>query len=375
MNDSNEIELVRESIESKFDYNTYLYIALNEKLEQLEKQLQECQQPYKNIEEKLNKNADLFVDVQKRVTYIQFQIDSLSVVKRLKKFLKPKLNLDQHPPKPLILSEKYQKNIQLKMFPKISIVTPSFNQGDYIERTMKSVLEQNYPNIEYIVQDGGSKDNTIEILSKFDSRLSYWESAKDKGQTHAINLGFARTTGDIMAYLNSDDILLPNALPYVVKYFEEHPEVDAVYGHRILIDKMDREVGRWILPAHANKVMQWVDYVPQETLFWRRRIWDKIDGKLDENFQFAMDWDLLLRFQEAGAKIVRLPRFLAAFRVHDEQKSSSVITEMGFHEMQQLRIRCHKRPVEQQEIRKNIKYYLIKHIILQKLFRLGLLKY
>jgi hypothetical protein len=121
--------------------------------------------------------------------------------------------------------------------------------------------------------------------------------------------------------------------------------------------------------------MQWVDYVPQETLFWRRRIWDKIDGKLDENFQFAMDWDLLLRFQEAGAKIVRLPRFLAAFRVHDEQKSSSVITEMGFHEMQQLRIRCHKRPVEQQEIRKNIKYYLIKHIILQKLFRLGLLKY
>src|SRR5262249_23541680 len=144
----------------------------------------------------------------------------------------------------------------------------------------------------------------------------------DEGQTQAINLGFQHTSGEIMAYLNSDDLLLPGSLAYVAGYMAAHPEVDVVYGHRILIDECDDEVARWVLPRHDDRVLTWANFVPQETLFWRRRIWERVGGTLDASFQFAMDWDLILRFREAGARFVRLPRFLGAFRVHARQKTS-----------------------------------------------------
>ena len=154
-----------------------------------------------------------------------------------------------------------------------------------------------------------------------------------------------------MAYLNSDDLLLPGAVPYVTAYFAAHPEVDVVYGHRVFIDADDQEIGRWVLPPHSDRMLLWADYVPQETLFWRRRIWDRIGGALDESFQFAMDWDLLLRFRNAGARIVRLPRFLGAFRVHPEQKSQALRLSVGEKEMALLRLRQHGREVTRQEIR------------------------
>lgn len=219
-----------------------------------------------------------------------------------------------------------------------TIVTPSYNQGRFIERTLKSVLSQRHPKLEYIVQDGGSTDATTEVLSAYAPHLSRCQSATDNGQTHAINLGFRGTSGEIMAYLNSDDLLLPGTLGYVEDYFLRHPDVDAVYGDRIIIDEDDAEVGRWVLPPHDAEALRVADYIPQETLFWRRRVWSKVSG-LDETFQFAMDWDLLLRLQDARSNIVHLPRFLGAFRVHEHQKTTAQLDTRGAQEIALLRRR------------------------------------
>src|SRR6185436_555558 len=137
--------------------------------------------------------------------------------------------------------------------PRISIVTPSFRQAHFIERTIRSVLEQGYPNLEYHVQDGGSTDGTVPILERYAPRLSSWASERDSGQSQAINRAFAKTSGDIMAWINSDDVLFPGALAYVADFFNRNPDVDVVYGHRVLIDEEDREIGRWILPPHEDQ--------------------------------------------------------------------------------------------------------------------------
>jgi glycosyltransferase involved in cell wall biosynthesis len=259
--------------------------------------------------------------------------------------------------------------------PLISIVTPSFNQAHFLERTIQSVLNQDYPALEYIIRDGGSTDETLAVLDRYRDRLAHCASQKDNGQAHALNLGFARAAGEIMAYLNSDDLLLPGALAYIAAYFAQHPEVDVVYGHRVVIDENDNEIGRWVLPPHDDKILRWADYIPQETLFWRRRIWERSGGALDESFRFALDWDLLLRFQGAGAKMVCLPRFLGAFRVHPAQKTSTQLEDVGAEEMARLRQRCLGRPVSWAEIGRGIGPYLAKSVIYHGLYRGGVLQY
>jgi hypothetical protein len=143
-----------------------------------------------------------------------------------------------------------------------------------------------------------------------------------------------------MAWLNSDDLLGPGVLRYVAEYFAAHPDVDVIYGHRIIIDENDGDVGRWIMPRHDPRVLEWIDYVPQETLFWRKRAWD-LAGGIDPSFQFALDWDLLARFQQAGCRMVRVPYCLGAFRVHSEQKTSQAIHTTGADEMKRIRTRFH----------------------------------
>jgi glycosyltransferase involved in cell wall biosynthesis len=275
----------------------------------------------------------------------------------------------------LSVPTRYHQIPRRPNWPTISVVTPSFQQADFIRRTLDSVLDQDFPALEYVVQDGGSTDGTAKILREYEERLHRWISRPDDGQSNAINCGFSKTSGEIMAWLNSDDLLMPGALHYVADFFLRNPHVDVVYGHRILIDEYDREIGRWVLPPHDEEVLSWADFVPQETLFWRRRIWDRVGGRVDESFQFAMDWDLLLRFQEAGAQMVRLPRFLGAFRVHTRQKTSADITETGWNEMGRLRARCHGRKVAEDEIFSKIRPYLAFHIVLTKLFRAGILRY
>jgi glycosyltransferase involved in cell wall biosynthesis len=285
--------------------------------------------------------------------------------------LKPRLGrLNQHPPRELQLPAKYYKKTFLTSAPKISIVTPSFNQREFIERTLKSVLDQSYPNLEFYVQDGASPDGTADVLARYSDRLAGWSSCPDNGQSHAINVAFATTSGEIMAWLNSDDILLPGALAYVADYFSRHPDVDVVYGYRILIDEHDQEIGRWIVPPHNGQILSWEDFIPQETMFWRRRIWEKAGGGIDESFRFAMDWDLLVRFRDAGARFVRLPRFLGGFRVHPRQKSSAEISNIGFQEMDRIRQQLLGRVPSRAEIQKAVRVYLLRHVLIDLVWRI-----
>lgn len=253
--------------------------------------------------------------------------------------------LQHYPPRPIKWDVLPKKSIRDEDLPKIGIVTPSYGQATFVESTMLSVLNQQYPKLYYVVQDGASKDASPEIISRYASRLHHWESAPDRGQADAIRKGFdhldrALSPTDIMAWLNSDDFITPRALHYVGEYFARNPEVDVVYGHRIIIDPHDHEIGRWIMPRHDPRTLEWIDYVPQETVFWRKRIWDLVGG-IDPSFQFALDWDLLARFQQAKAKIVRLPYFLGCFRVHPEQKTSQHIHTVGMEEMVKIRTRFH----------------------------------
>jgi GT2 family glycosyltransferase len=175
-----------------------------------------------------------------------------------------------------------------------------------------------------------------------------------------------------MAYLNSDDLLLPGALASVGRYFADHPEADVVYGHRIVIDEEDKEIGRWVMLPHEDMALKWNDYIPQETLFWRRQIWDAIGGCFDESFQYALDWDLLLRFRKAGAKFVRMPRFLGAFRIHANQKSTLHVHTIGLQEAHRLQHRLHGRAVSKWESRCRVAPYLCKHVIYDLMHRCGL---
>jgi glycosyltransferase involved in cell wall biosynthesis len=214
----------------------------------------------------------------------------------------------------------------LENAPKISVVTPSYQQGHFLEWTMRSVLEQRYPNLEYVVMDGGSTDETGEILVRYKDRLAYYESAPDKGQADAVARGFEHSSGEIMAYLNSDDLLAPGALDFVARFFSAHPEVDAIYSHRVFIDEQNLVTRYWILPAHHSWMMERWDYIPQETCFWRRRLYEKVGG-IDTSFQFALDYDLFVRFMRAG-RMERVNRFLGAFREHPSSKTTQ---QQGAH--------------------------------------------
>ena len=217
----------------------------------------------------------------------------------------------------------------------MAIVTPSYNQAVFLGGTIESVLSQDYPRLEYAVVDGGSTDGSKELLERYRPRLAYTVSEPDEGQAHAIVKGFSNTHGEIMAYLNSDDCLMPGALRYVGRYFQQHPEVDVIYGHRVIIDPDGLEVGRWVIPPHDTECVRRFDYIPQETLFWRRRCYEEVGG-LDVRFHFAMDWDLILKFMRAGARFRRLPYFLACFRVHGAQKTSSLLESTGLNEVNLL---------------------------------------
>lgn len=253
--------------------------------------------------------------------------------------------LRQYPARPLRPESFPAPSLPDGRLPQIAVVTPSFNQAPFVEATLRSILDQDYPRLLYAVHDGASSDGSPEIIARQAGRLAYWNSAGDRGQSDAIGKGFASLAArlgpdDIMSWLNSDDLAMPGSLRYVAEYFARHPEVDVVYGHRVIIDDDAREVGRWILPRHDPRALEWVDYVPQETLFWRKRAWDRAGG-LDPAFQFALDWDLLARFTQAGLRIVRLPRFLGCFRVHEAQKTHQHIHSTGAEEMARVRRSFH----------------------------------
>lgn len=204
--------------------------------------------------------------------------------------------------------------------PLVSIVTPSFNQARYIEATIRSVLEQDYPRIEYLIVDGGSTDGTVEIIKKYEGRIGWWVSEQDKGQTDAINKGFARAKGDILAWLNSDDTYEPGAVAAAVKYLMEHPRVGMVYGDCNFINEEGQVIGRFRAEQTDYRLLrQGYVHIPQQTMFFRAELWQQV-GPLDPSFYFAMDYDLWTRLA-ARTQLKYVPQTWANFRLHTSGKT------------------------------------------------------
>jgi len=210
-------------------------------------------------------------------------------------------------------------------FPKISIVTTSYNQGEFIGRTILGVLNQNYPNLEYIIIDGGSNDNSIEIIKKYEKFLSYWVSESDNGQSSALKKGSDKSTGDIMAFLNSDDTYCPGVLNKIADLFKRNPEVDVIYGAINLVDSYDNILVRRDMSGSRFdfSILLFDSSLPQPAVFWRRDIYLK-SGGIDSSFLFSMDKDLWVRFSLSGAKFLRVNEVLANFRLHGSNKTLTI---------------------------------------------------
>lgn len=184
-------------------------------------------------------------------------------------------------------------------WPRISIVTPSYNQGRFIEETIRSVLLQGYPNLEYFIIDGGSTDESVEIIRKYEPWLTYWVSERDKGQSDAINKGFSRSTGEILAWLNSDDIYLPGAFKGAATAIEAHPSASLVYAKSLMTDDRGKTLKLIGEPFDLIMMLTKDNLIPQPSAFIRRRCADQI-GLLNLNFHFMMDWDYWLRLSLVG---------------------------------------------------------------------------
>ncbi|MEQ8361382.1 MAG: glycosyltransferase family 2 protein [Cyclobacteriaceae bacterium] len=217
-----------------------------------------------------------------------------------------------------------------KPWPKISIVTPSYNQGQYIEETIRSVIMQGYPNLEYIVVDGGSTDSSVEIIQKYQNDIFYWVSEKDNGQTHAINKGFEKATGDILAYINSDDLYMPYSFRLVAELFIQHKlnwltgiqsrlvDKNVIAPKRNAIKLFSRDLFR--TGYHVGSLFGWNQ---QCSTFWSSNLFNKVGRKFDESFNHAMDIDMWIRMS-SHAELVSVEAMLALMRLHADQKSRNI---------------------------------------------------
>ena len=208
------------------------------------------------------------------------------------------------------------------MHPKISIVTPSYNQADFLEATIRSVLGQDYPNLEYVVIDGGSTDGSVEIIERHASNLAYWVSERDGGHANALNKGFARTTGDIMGWINSDDILQPGALSLLAEMFSEYSEIEWLTGQRSYIDPAGRIVLAYQAPRWCRLSFLAGDYrwLQQESTYWRRSLWEKAGGYVSEAYQMANDFELWVRFFRY-APLYTMHGLIGSFRFNPGQRT------------------------------------------------------
>jgi glycosyltransferase involved in cell wall biosynthesis len=206
--------------------------------------------------------------------------------------------------------------------PSITIVTPSFQQVRYLERTIQSVLGQDYPNLEYLVMDGGSTDGSVEILKRYEGRC-VWTSEKDAGQSDAVNKGLARAKGEIVGWLNSDDTLAPGALLRIGGYYRDHPDAEFLYGHVNLIDADDRILTRlFAVPTNSDELIRFNrNLFSQPGTTWRRRLQERI-GTLDPSLHMTMDCDFYIRAAKA-TRLHFIPHHLANLRIHGESKTST----------------------------------------------------
>ena len=276
----------------------------------------------------------------------------------------PRIGVLRHyEPKPLTVPRRYLDAKSPETPPTIAIVTPSHQQGRYLDRTLYSVVSQKYPALEYVVQDGGSTDGTLAVLGRFGPLLTSWSSEPDSGQADAINRGFAQTSGELMAWLNSDDLLLPGTLAYVGRYFAEHPDVDVVYGYRVH-DRSHGRAGRGLGAAgsqrrgtDARRLRPAGDALLAAADLGEDRRLRRPELRLRARLGSAA------ALPGAGAKMVRLPRFLGAFRIHAAQKTTA-LDNVGVSETDRLRLRVHGRPVPIEEVLERLRPYFARHVLL-----------
>lgn len=215
----------------------------------------------------------------------------------------------------------------MSQLPTISIVTPSYNQAQFLERTIQSVLSQSYPHLEYVVIDGNSTDGSQKIIKKYEQDLTYWESKKDRGQSHAVNKGFSKTSGKIMAWLNSDDILMPGALSLVGSIFAQFNDIKWLSSLPSTINEDDYQLYLAQPPLYVRNFIRrgwylrkFMGFIMQEGTFWRRSLWEKAGGKLEE-IPYSMDLKLWQSFAE-HEKLYCVHACLASYRLNPDRKNN-----------------------------------------------------
>jgi glycosyltransferase involved in cell wall biosynthesis len=210
---------------------------------------------------------------------------------------------------------------------KISIVTPSFNQAPFLEQTIRSIVHQNYHNLEYIVIDGGSTDGSVEIIKKFAPHIHYFISEVDTGHGNAINKGFRQSTGEIMAWLNSDDMYMPWTFRTVAEIFEQHPEIDWISGLATLWNDKGALLPVTLPPKNIFDFLDDdFEWIQQESVFWRRRLWDKAGGRVDESYKFMVDGELWTRFFRHAA-LWYASCFIGGYRMHKTNRAREFLQE------------------------------------------------
>jgi len=209
---------------------------------------------------------------------------------------------------------------------KISVVTPSFNQGAYLEATLRSLLSQDYPDLELIVIDGGSNDQSVEIIRRYASSLSHWESERDRGQSHALNKGFAHVHGDIWSWLNSDDLLEPGVLRRVAEVFAQDPEAGVVYGDCVYVGE-DGETVIEKFPGEPYSRLRHLAhrFIAQPSCFFRTTM---VPPAVREDLQYCMDYDLWLGLSARGIRFRYVPEVFSRYRLHDQSKSVRALVAM-----------------------------------------------
>lgn len=218
----------------------------------------------------------------------------------------------------------------MENMPRITIVTPSYNQGQYLEETIISILNQDYPNLEYFILDGASNDNSVEIIKKFSDRIDWWTTERDNGQTDAINKGFRRATGDLLCWVNSDDLLLPGCLKEIAKCYLEEGCPDLIHSNMVFLDSDSRILRAIRIPKQTRFFMErgvWSVSAPSS--FFSRTLMEKV-GFLNEKYHIAMDMDIWMRMVVEGGKIAKVNKYLGAFRWHELSKSTLDIKSKGF---------------------------------------------